>query len=554
MKAKIILFVILLLMVNIILLAQTPEWEWAIQATGSGWDGAESITLDNTGNTYIIGSFEQTTTFGSYSITSDGSSDIFVAKMDTNGNWLWATKAGGVDWDQGRGITIDDLGYVYVTGWFEETATFGPYSITSDGERDIFVARIDSNGNWLWATQAGGVNWDGGYSITLGFAENIYITGFFSEIATFGSFSLTSNGDDDVFVARIDSDGNWLWATKAGGIDSDEGRGMTIDDLGNTYITGGFEETATFGSFSLTSNGDDDIFVARIDSNGNWLWATQAGGNDRDFGLGITIDNIGNTYITGAFQGTATFGPTTLTSNGEFDIFIAKMDINGNWLWATQAGGVNWDGGYSITLGFAENIYITGFFSEIATFGSYSFTSYDEEADIFVAKMDTEGNWLWVTQAGETGHDSGRSIVIDNTGNSIITGTFDGVAIFGDFILNCTDGDNDIFVAKLGYDTSIENNEINSLRNELTNFPNPFNPSTTISFSILNDSNVELSIYNIKGQKIKTLINNEFTKGDHSIIWNGDDDDNKPVSSGVYLYKLKVNDKMEAVRKCILLK
>ena len=89
---------------------------------------------------------------------------------------------------------------------------------------------------------------------------------------------------------------------------------------------------------------------------------------------------------------------------------------------------------------------------------------------------------------------------------------------------------------------------------ELSNFPNPFNPSTTISFSIHEESNVELTIFNIKGQKTKTLANNEFTKGNHSIIWNGDDELSEPVSSGVYLYKLNVNGNTEAVKKCLLLK
>lgn len=89
---------------------------------------------------------------------------------------------------------------------------------------------------------------------------------------------------------------------------------------------------------------------------------------------------------------------------------------------------------------------------------------------------------------------------------------------------------------------------------DLSNYPNPFNPSTTINFSIKNDSNVELSIYNLKGQKIKTLAHNDFTKGPHSIVWNGDDESGKSVSSGIYYYKLKINGKTEAVKKCLLLK
>jgi len=99
-----------------------------------------------------------------------------------------------------------------------------------------------------------------------------------------------------------------------------------------------------------------------------------------------------------------------------------------------------------------------------------------------------------------------------------------------------------------------DNNEIPEIIQKLSNFPNPFNPSTTIKFSLLNDSYIKLSIFNIKGQIIKTLTNNEFTKGDHSIMWNGDDDNNKPVSTGIYFYKLLVNGETVSVKKCLMLK
>ena len=102
--------------------------------------------------------------------------------------------------------------------------------------------------------------------------------------------------------------------------------------------------------------------------------------------------------------------------------------------------------------------------------------------------------------------------------------------------------------------TGIDDNELPVVNSKLKNYPNPFNPSTTIEFSINNDSRIELSVYNIKGQKVKTLANNEFERGNHSIIWNGDDESNKFVSSGLYYYKLTVNGKTRAVNKCLLLK
>jgi flagellar hook assembly protein FlgD len=137
-------------------------------------------------------------------------------------------------------------------------------------------------------------------------------------------------------------------------------------------------------------------------------------------------------------------------------------------------------------------------------------------------------------------------------GHCYVTGRYRSTFNCGSYSLPSS-GDWDIFVAKLGNDTSVEN-EIIPTKMELSNYPNPFNPSTTIEFSIQNNSNVELSIFNIKGQKIKSLLNDQITSGEHSIVWNGEDDSGKKASSGVYLYKLHVNGRIELTKKCLLLK
>ncbi|MCK5052304.1 MAG: SBBP repeat-containing protein [Candidatus Cloacimonetes bacterium] len=552
---KIIRLILVLMLIAVCAFVQALNWQWATQAGGSGSDLGSAIAIDDDGNSYVTGYFMGSAAFGSYSLTTTGWYDIFVAKMDATGNWLWATKAGasGLYHDQGLGITIDDYGNSYVTGFFEGTAIFGSFSLTTSVNSDIFVAKIDAIGNWLWATQAGGsgLYCDQGSGITIDDNGNSYVTGFFEGIATFGTTTLTSNGESDIFVAKMDADGNWLWSSKAGGNENDCGFGIAIDDDGNSYVTGFFEGTANFGSYSLTSSGSYEIFIAKMDANGNWLWSSKAGGNDWDESWGIAVDNDGNSYVTGEFNGTATFGSYSLFCIGWFDIFVAKMDANGNWLWATRASGGGLEYGQAIAIDDDGNSFVTGFFEGIATFGSTSLTSSGNE-DIFVAKMDVNGNWLWAMNAGGSEHDGGLGIAIDDDGNSYLTGFFHDTATFGTYSL-INSGGNNIFVAKLGNDTSVEN-EIIPTKLELSNFPNPFNPSTTISFSIHEESNVELTIFNIKGQKTKTLANNEFTKGNHSIIWNGDDELSEPVSSGVYLYKLNVNGNTEAVKKCLLLK
>ena len=547
------LFLLFLIIYSFLLFAQTPDWQWVTQAGGIDFDEGYAIAIDDNGSSYVTGWFEDTATFGSYSLTSSGnySTDIFVAKMDANGIWLWATQAGGNGNDNGYGIAIDDAGNSYVTGRFSDTATFGSYSLTSSGTWDIFVAKMDANGNWLWATKAGGSSSDKGHGIGIDDNGNSYVTGHFYETATFGSYSLTSSGGADIFVAKMDINGNWLWATKAGGSSSDKGHGIGIDDNGNSYVTGYFMDTATFGSYSLISSGGDDIFVAKMDPNGNWLWATKAGGSSPfDYGYAITIDNNGNSYVTGCFWFNATFGSYSLYSSGEDDIFVAKMDTNGNWLWATKAGGSGSDKSYGIAIDDNGRSYVTGFFSDTATFSSISLTSSGSD-DIFVAKLSAPGYWLWATKAGGSDEDEGYAIARDDNGNFYITGFFSDTATFSSISLTSSGGD-DIFVAKLGNYTSGEN-EIISTKMELSNYPNPFNPTTTINYSLKENSKVSLKIYNIKGQKVKQLFNDQLSAGEHSVIWNGTDNNGKSVSSGIYFYKLRTAN-FEKTKKMILMK
>ena len=208
----------------------------------------------------------------------------------------------------------------------------------------------------LWANKAGGTNYEycNSNSIAVDANGNSYVTGYFNGSATFGIITLTSNGSYDIFVAKLDSNGNWLWAKQAGGINYDCGNSIAVDASGNIYVTGRFRNTAIFGTTTVTGSNSNDIFVAKLDSNGNWLWAKQAGGADNDCGYGIAVDASGNIYVSGWFQGVANFGNTNITGTvNSLDIFVAKMDSNGNWLWVNKAGGTstdNTDNGNSIAV------------------------------------------------------------------------------------------------------------------------------------------------------------------------------------------------------------
>jgi hypothetical protein len=389
---------------------------WA-KAMGGGTssDFGYSITTDASGNVYTTGTFEETADFdpsaGTSNLTSAGGLDIFIQKLDASGNLLWAKAMGGTPHDYGYSITTDASGNVYTTGTFFGIVDFDPSSgttnLTSAGDRDIFIQKLDASGNLLWAKAMGGYSSDEGRSITTDASGNVYTTGFFYVTADFdpsaGTTNLTSASYGDIFIQKLNAFGNFVWAKAMGGTSEDYGRSITTDASGNVYTTGTFRGTADFdpssGTTNLTSAGNQDIFIQKLDASGNLLWAKAMGGTSVDYGYSITTDASGNVYTTGFFDGTADFDPsagtTNLTSAGEYDIFIQKLDASGNLLWAKAMGGTSFDQGHSITTDAYGNVYTSGNFYETADFdpsttGTTNLTSAGAN-DIFVAKYTQSG-------------------------------------------------------------------------------------------------------------------------------------------------------------------
>ena len=388
---------------------------WAKRAGGTSFDGGQGIALDGSGNSYVTGTFVDSATFGpgetnETTLTSAGLIDIFVAKYDASGDLVWAKPAGGTGSDFGLGIAVDGSGNSYATGFFDGSATFGPgetneTTLTSTGSDEIFVAKYDASGDLVWAKRAGGASFDQGQGIAVDGSGNSYVTGDFFGSPTFGpgetnETTLTSAGGDDIFVTKYDASGDLVWAKQAGGTGLDEGNGIAVDGSGNSYVVGNFNGSATFGpgetnETTLTSTGSGEIFVAKYDASGDLVWAKRAGGISFDQGRGIAVDGSGNSYVTGDFVGSATFGPgetneTTLTAAGGTDIVVAKYDASGDLVWAKRAGGTSDDFGFGIAGDGSGNSYVTGFFFVSATFGpgetnETTLTSAGSD-DVFVAK------------------------------------------------------------------------------------------------------------------------------------------------------------------------
>ncbi len=366
-----------------------------------------------------------------------------------NPDFKWVGKIGSPSQDGGNSIARDAAGNVYITGFFEGTSDFDPGPAVAtltclNNWRQIYFAKYDPNGNFLWAKELGGTADDECYSITLDANNNVYITGYFEGTNVdfdtgSGTYTLSSNYGEDAFLAKYTASGNFVWAIAMGGLFDDRGFNIAFDPVGNPVITGVFSNTVDFdpggGVANLTSAGYYDIFLAKYDVNGNYMWAKKFGSVQNDVGYGLACDASGNVLITGYFEGTVDFDPGPSTANlvgnlNYIDLFFAKYDPNGNYIWAKQIGGNNIDISYSIALDQSANIYLTGVFAATTDFdpgiGVSNLVAFFN-TDPFVAKYDSNGNYLWAKQIQSSGgYARSVSVALDGSGNPVIAGDFTG--------------------------------------------------------------------------------------------------------------------------------
>jgi hypothetical protein len=448
-------------------LTSSGQWQWATASGGQANTTCTGLAVDAANHVFLTGDYEGgNVTFGTTTLRNSGSSDLFVARLSTSGQWQWAMNSNGGGSSTVSSTAVDAAGNVYVAGSFTGSLSFGSTTLRSNNNNDLFVAKRNAAGQWLWLTQAAGAARYGmGYyyyekqSIAVDASGNVYLTGSFrGPDATFGPTTLSSSAGGtygyDVFVAKLNSSGQWQWATQASGTHDDYSSGIAVEPGGNVYLTGSFHSTdLRLGSTTLTNPGQEgipEIFAAKLTPDGQWLWAKRAGGTSYDNGSDITTDAAGNAYVSGTMQSTsASFGSITLTNPGYANAYVAKLSPTGEWLWATR-GGDGYAGASGIAADAAGNSYVTGYFGGQAEFGSLLLNSTDS-SDVFVAKLNTAGQWQWATQGGNRGSNQGNDIAVDASGSAYVTGSFRSAgAIFGATTLPYSHRSYyDTFVAKL---------------------------------------------------------------------------------------------------------
>ena len=401
----------------IIKLDDNGDYVWAKSVGGTGADFPFDVALDSNGDLCIVGQFENLVDFdpsvvGISDELSNGQEDVFILKLDSDGNFIWVEIVGGTDRDRAYAVDTDVNDNIYVTGTFRLTTDFNPQgavaNLTSIAGDDLFVLKLDSSGIYQWAKSIGGTDTDRSYDIAVDDSGNVYTTGEFALTVDFdpgvGVDNHVASNLGGVFVSKLDTDGNHVWASTASGALSSQGYGIAVDDSGNVYTTGYSSDTMDFdpgaGTANVTNFGGRDIFLWKLDSNGDYVWAKGMGSTQSDFAQSIALDDQNNIYIAGSFDDTVDFDPGVgtfnMTSAGEADIFVSKFTPAGEFIWANSMGGTLRDRALNIFvtthLNLYNTIYTSGYFNGTADFdpgvGVANLTSNGAE-DMFIHRMQT---------------------------------------------------------------------------------------------------------------------------------------------------------------------
>ena len=379
--------------------------------------------------------------------------------------------------DSATGIALGPDGSVYVTGGFFGVATFGAgstsLSLTSSaGSSDGFLWKLTPNGSAVWVRGMGGAGADVANSVAVASDGSVYALGSFQGTTSFGAYSLSAIGPTDGFVTKLDANGNYLWAKRMGGIDAIEGttigQGIAVAPDGSVYTTGSFQGTANFGSSTLTSVGDSDLFIAKLDpSSGSFLWANRMGGTIGDYLAAVAVAADGSIYVAGSFHGVADFGSNTLDSGGYYRTFISKLSPSGAFLWARGVGGTGWDLPGGVAVAPNGTVYVAGGFCGMADFNPSDTATYflrsAGQKDVFLLNLTASGDFISAEQMGGPNDDCARDVAVAADGTVYTTGYFQGTANFdpsgsGTYLLQSAGGQ-DMFVSKFAGSLSVAVNQ-----------------------------------------------------------------------------------------------
>ena len=492
----------LLLFPFMMLNAQTT-WQSAIHFGGVNADYAGPVCLDKTGNVFIAGRyFFPQAIFGSDTLPSRGTYELFITKLDPKGNYLWTKSAGGYNPQGGSEDLWDmycDLGsnsLVLAGTMVGSDKNIGGCSF--GGEDVVFLSKVDTEGFCIWAVKQADLGNPYMISICPDNTGHIYMTGNTMYESYFNGTEPVQPGG---FLAKFNaSSGSLMWAKK---ILDRNGYLSDVSFYNDGLVIGGGSAVDILNlDSSKVICRNRDTFISRFDTNGNLIWVKTMGGPNRDDGGDIQLDVFGNIYTCGIFQGMANFGDIILDNSGKEDVYLAKYSNSGLVQWAIQlqlTGNI-----YTVYISTNKQgeTFLNGTFSGTAKFGEQTITAYSAN-DLFVARYNSKGECVNVIHSGNSFN---NGCTTNNRGEIFITGNFSGTTNFGSVKL-VSYGSDDAFFAKHDALTSTSQ-PLESPQPQLLIYANPTTGKCTVTIpeEFLHEKQLTLQVFDFQGKLIEKTV------------------------------------------------
>lgn len=309
--------------------------------------------------------------------------------------------------------------------------------------------------NWQWAKGEGDIGNDAAFGVTVDNAGNSYVTGNIAGKADFSGTVYQGSGIYDVFIAKYGPAGDLLWVKLGGGPGNDQGNSIKWSN-GYLYVCGSFEGTATFSGSTITSKGEGDMFLAKYDDGGNLQWIKSGGGTGQDYAQTLDVGSNGDVLVGGTYETNMKLeGVTLTTTNIYYESFYARYGNSGNLIWAKSTAGNNPNLITGLAFDHTNAVYLTGYFGGSFSAGGATVNAVSASYDVFLAKINEgDGSLSWIKRAGSLYEDAAHAVTCDLQGNPTITGYFAGTAYFDNNTVTYNDY-NDVFTAR--YDANGNN-------------------------------------------------------------------------------------------------
>ncbi len=515
--------------------------QWAHHFGGQEWDISSAIVVDDSGYVYATGTFKGTVDFdpgpSSQILTAQGTADGFVCKFNRLGELVWVGHLEGDGAQDCHALATDHQGNILVAGFFLGQTDFDPsagtHQLISSPGGDAFIWKLNAAGQLVWAKQFTGTLAITAYGVAVDDSGDVYSTGFFDGTADFdpgpGQVLRTVAGYSDAFVAKLDADGNHQWVQLFAGNYGEVGHAIVLDQQGNVFTTGTFFGTADFDPgpnlFQLHAPGDQEIFLCKLDANGEFQWAQSLGG---DVGMALLVDDSANVYTTGYF--------------GWDDIQIFKFDNNGSLLWTKQIGAFF---GNDLAMGSDGSVYIAGQFFDTRDFDpgpGQVFLTAIGSTDSYILKLSPGGGFDWVMQFGGMNEVKAVSLAIDDQEQLYLAGTFDSTADFdpgpGSVPLT-SNGSYDIFLTRL---SAVPQTVFQPEKQQsAVVYPNPVSGRLWVRFPV-EQQQVQIRLMNLEGKTLEEWTKRKIQEAAFPVT----------QPSGIYLLEIVTEEHARTVQRVVV--